>query len=150
MTAALRAIAKAHDVTLNTLVMAAWAIVLARFSGEPDVVFGATKTTRRGTIADADGVVGLFLNTIPIRIAVDRTQSVIELAQRLRAEWLAVRDSEHLPLVDIKAASAVPGGSPLFDSLVVFENQRFDTALAALDPCGAAGGFAGSSGRALA
>jgi amino acid adenylation domain-containing protein len=134
ISSALRAVAAQHDVTLNTVVMGAWAILLGRFSGESEVVFGATKTTRRSSVPEGDSIVGLFLNTIPVRIAVSPATPVIEMLQQLRREWLDLRRYEHTPLVEIKRASAVGDGSPLFDSLVVFETQRFDTALAAAGP----------------
>ncbi|HMG13221.1 MAG TPA: condensation domain-containing protein [Gemmatimonadaceae bacterium] len=134
VTSALRAMAKQHDITLNTVVMGVWAIVLARFSGESDVLFGATKTTRRASIANGDSVVGLFLNTLPVRIDVSDTMQVVEMLKRLRNEWVSLRPYEHAPLVQIKQASAFPGAAQLFDSLVVFENQRFDTALASCGP----------------
>ena len=134
VTSILRVIAKQHDVTLNTVVMGVWAIVLGRFSGESDVLFGATKTTRRTSIPNGDSVVGLFLNTLPVRIELGHTMQVVELLKRLRSEWVSLRPYEHAPLVQIKQASAFPNAAPLFDSLVVFENQRFDTALASCGP----------------
>ena len=134
VTSALRAMAKQHDFTLNTVVMGVWAIVLGRFSGESDVLFGATKTTRRTSISNGDSVVGLFLNTLPVRIDVSDTMQVVEMMKRLRNEWVSLRPYEHAPLVQVKQASAFPGAAQLFDSLVVFENQRFDTALASCGP----------------
>jgi amino acid adenylation domain-containing protein len=134
VTAALRLIARQNDVTLNTVVMGIWAILLARISGESEVVFGATKTTRRASIAGADSIVGLFLNTVPVRIAVRSTTPVVEMLKQLRREWVSLRQYEHTPLIQIKRASGFPSAAPLFDSLVVFESQRFDTALAATGP----------------
>ena len=70
----------------------------------------------------------------PVRIAVDGQAPVVDMLKQLRAEWLSLREYEHVPLVKIKQASDFAGAAPLFDSLVVFENQRFDTALAASRP----------------
>lgn len=127
-TDALRETASREGLTLNTLVMSAWGLMLSRYSNEQDIVFGATKTTRRGTIADADSVLGVFLATIPVRLTVNADTTVREYLQHVRAEWVAMRGAEHLPLVEIRQASGVRS-SRLFDSLVVFENYQFGTRL---------------------
>ncbi len=121
----LRALAEQTGVTLNTVFMGAWAALLARYSGEADIVFGATKTGRRGSTA-----LGLFLNTIPVRIHAARDHTVAGFLKDLRALWVELRQFEYTPLVDIKEASEVPRSSSLFDSLIVFENERFDSVLA--------------------
>ena len=123
----LRLLADETGVTLNTVLMGAWAILLSRYSGESDIVFGATKTGRRGI-----GAVGLFLNTVPVRVNAARERTVSAALQDLRRQWVDLRPYEYTPLVEIKEASELPAASPLFDSLVVFENQRFDTVLAGL------------------
>jgi amino acid adenylation domain-containing protein len=120
----LRALAAREQLSLNSLVISAWALLLARHSGEPEVVFGVTKTTRRGTIPDADAIVGLFLATIPVRIAVDPEATVTEWLRRVREEWVSLRGREHVPLVDIKQASALPPSASLFDSFIMFENYE--------------------------
>jgi amino acid adenylation domain-containing protein len=121
----LRALVEKTGTTLNTVCMGAWAILLSRYSGESDIVFGATKTGRRGLTA-----VGLFLNTLPVRIDAGRERSVSEFLKDLRGRWLSLRPFEYTPLVKIKESSELPASGSLFDSLVVFENQRFDNVLA--------------------
>lgn len=128
-TANLRALASRANVSLNIIVMSAWAVLLARYSGESDVVFGATKTTRRSTIPDVGAMVGLFLATIPVRIPVQPDTTVLDFLERTREEWVSLRGSEHLPLVEIAQVSEVESTNPLFSSLVVFENYRFATHL---------------------
>jgi amino acid adenylation domain-containing protein len=125
----LKQFAVEQNVTLNTVLMTAWGLLLARYSGEEDVVFAATKTARRSGLPGADKIVGLFLNTIPIRMKLASTTTVSEVLRNLRQEWVSLREYEHSPLVLIKEASDVPPSAPLFDSLVVFENQRFDAGL---------------------
>ena len=120
----LRALAAREHLSLNSLIIAAWALLLARHSGEPEVVFGVTKTTRRGTIADADAIVGLFLATIPVRVVVDPDATIVEWLRRVREEWVSLRGREHVPLVDIKQASALPPSASLFDSFLMFENYE--------------------------
>jgi NRPS condensation-like uncharacterized protein len=90
----LRALAQQTGVTLNTVFMGAWAALLARYSGEADIVFGATKTGRRGSTA-----IGLCLNTIPVRINAARERTVAEFLQDLRREWVELRALEYTPLV---------------------------------------------------
>jgi len=125
----LREMVARDRLSLNTVILSAWALLLARYSGESDVVFGATKTTRRGTIPDAESMVGLFLATIPVRIKVDHDQSVAELLKQVRAEWISLRGFEHLPLVDIRQVTEVPASEPMFESLVVYEDQQFGARL---------------------
>lgn len=120
----LREVAAREQVTLNTLVMSAWGLMLARYSGEKDIVFGATKTTRRGTIPDADSILGVFLATIPVRLKVSADMSVRAWLQHVREEWVALRGHEHLPLTEIRQASDVRTAR-LFDTLFVFENYQF-------------------------
>ena len=127
----LRALAKREGLSLNSILLAAWAYLVAQQTGNHDVVFGASKTTRRGTIPDADTMIGMFLATVPVRVTVDPTRAVADWLRAVRAEWLSIRGNEHLPLVAIRRASEVPPSSALFDSLVVFENAQLDTLLLA-------------------
>ena len=108
--------------------MSAWGLMLSRYSGEQDIIFGATKTTRRGTIEDADSVAGVFLATIPVRLKADPELSVLDWLRRVREEWVSLRGFEHLPLVEIRQASEVPTPR-LFDTLFVYENYQFGTRL---------------------
>jgi surfactin family lipopeptide synthetase C len=121
----LRELAAREGLSLNTLVMGAWALLLSRYSGETDVIFGATKTTRRGSITGADAMVGLFLATVPVRISVEPELPVLDWLKRVRAEWVALRGFEHLPLVDIKQVSELPPSASLLDTLLMFENYQF-------------------------
>lgn len=131
VTFALREVAKRYDITLNTIVMGVWGLLLSRYSGEQDVLFGATKTSRRGSIAAADAVVGLFLNTVPVRANLPPEAPFVAALQELRAEWRSLRAYEHTQLTRIKEASGFAPSAPLFDSLLAFENQSFQTALSA-------------------
>ncbi len=128
----LRELAQAHDLTLNTLVQGAWAILLSRYSGEEDVVFGATRACRRGHIEHADDMVGLLINTLPVRACVSSDAETIPWLKELRVQWVAMRPHEHTPLASVQSWSEVPGGKLLFDSIVVFENYDLHTSLRAL------------------
>ncbi|MDQ2898487.1 MAG: amino acid adenylation domain-containing protein [Acidobacteriota bacterium] len=124
-----RQLAEREKLTLNIILMACWAILLNRYSGEDDVLFGATKSARRGSAEGAESIVGLLLNTIPVRAATPPDASFAEWARELRANWIGLRRFEHTPLVRIKAASEILAGVPLFESLVVVENSFFGTDL---------------------
>ncbi|HVO78459.1 MAG TPA: amino acid adenylation domain-containing protein [Candidatus Bathyarchaeia archaeon] len=130
----LREIAASNGVTLNTIAMAAWGILLARYSGQKDVLFGASKSSRKSSVSKADSIVGLFLNTLPVRLSVPSDKPLRAILQEVRADWLALRDHEHVPLAQIKAASSMPVSSVLFESLVVFEHARLNRVLARTYP----------------
>jgi amino acid adenylation domain-containing protein/non-ribosomal peptide synthase protein (TIGR01720 family) len=132
VTAALRKLAKARELTLNTLVMGAWAVLLHKYSREEDVVFAATRAGRKSSIANADETIGLFINTVPVRAHARDEDSVISVCQAIRKLWLEMRPYEHTPLARVKATSQVPPSQPLFETLFVFENYRLDTAMRAL------------------
>jgi natural product biosynthesis luciferase-like monooxygenase protein len=117
---ALKELADSCGVTMSTLLEGAWSLVLSHLSGADDVVFGMTRAGRRSTVPDADRIVGSFINTLPVRVRVERDQSVSSWLQGIRASSIRVRPFEHTPLVDVQKWSEIPAGSPLFHSLFVF------------------------------
>jgi natural product biosynthesis luciferase-like monooxygenase protein len=119
-TDALKELAESSGITLSTLLEGAWSLVLGHLSGEDDVVFGMTRAGRRSTVPDADRIVGSFINTLPVRVRIERDLSVTAWLQGIRAGAKRVRPFEHTPLVDVQKWSEVPAGSPLFHSLLVF------------------------------
>ena len=136
-TAALRELAASRGVTLNTLLQAAWAILLHRYSRETDVVFGATRACRRSALPDADEMVGLFINTLPLRVRLDPEARLDELLKDVRAQQGQLREHEHTPLVNVQGWSEVPRGSPLFETILVYEERTLDTVLRTLKVQGA-------------
>jgi len=129
LTTAMTKFANSAGVTLSTLVQASWALLLNRYTGERDVVFGATRACRRSSIADADSMVGLFINTLPVRVRVAAEDLLLPWLQRLRASQVLVRQYEHTPLTKIMELSEVRRGTPLFESIVVYENDDINHAL---------------------
>ncbi|MEV7939327.1 amino acid adenylation domain-containing protein [Kitasatospora sp. NPDC088264] len=121
--------ARAARLTVNTLVQGAWAVLLARYSGETEVCFGATVSGRPSTLPGADAMVGLFINTVPVRVAVDGTAEAAEWLRGLQAAQVEARQYEHVDLARVQRWSGSPNG--LFDSIVVFENYPYDEAEAA-------------------
>ncbi|MFJ4430202.1 amino acid adenylation domain-containing protein [Pseudomonas sp. NPDC089395] len=124
----LREQAQRLRVTPNTLVQAAWVLLLQRYTGQPTVCFGATVSGRPASLAGADSLLGLFINTLPIIQAPHPAQPVQAWLQQLQTCNLEVRDHEHTPLVDIQRW-AESNGQALFDSIIVFENYPIDERL---------------------
>ena len=124
-TAALAAFARQHQLTMNTVVNGAWALLLSRYSGERDVVFGSTVSGRSAPVAGIDAMIGLFINTLVVRVRVDPAASVLGFLLALQEHAAELRDYEHSALTDVQGLSDVPRGTPLFESLVVFENFPF-------------------------
>ncbi|SFJ64597.1 non-ribosomal peptide synthetase [Thermoflavimicrobium dichotomicum] len=122
MTARLTDFVRQHRMTVNTVVQGAWAYLLSRYSGENDVVYGATVSGRPADLPGVEKMVGLFINTLPVRVQVPMEQTVLAWLKQLQLEQLELRQYEYTPLVDIQSWSELPAGASLFDTLVVFEN----------------------------
>ena len=125
-TARLERFARNHRLTLNTLVQGALLVVLQRCTGQPTVMLGTTVAGRPAALADAQQMVGLFINTLPLASTPSPALAPVPWLQALQAENLAMREHEHVPLSALQRLRA--GGGPLFDTLLVFENYPLDTA----------------------
>ena len=128
----LRELAQRHQLTANTFAQAAWALVLRRYSGERDVLFGVTVAGRPVGMPEMQRTVGLFINSIPLRVpmpAAGERRRVGDWLRELLERNLALREHEYLPLVDIQACSELPKGQPLFDSLFVYENAPVEVSV---------------------
>ncbi|MCJ8270550.1 MAG: condensation domain-containing protein, partial [Psychrosphaera sp.] len=122
-TQSLNLFARHHRVTLNTLVQAAWAMLLGRYSGEKDVVFGYTTSGRNVPIKGIEGMLGLFINTLPLRV--DLSQDIKSLLQALQNQQQQDNHYAYINLADIQNHSEVANGTPLFHSIFAFENYPF-------------------------
>ncbi|MEM7555890.1 MAG: amino acid adenylation domain-containing protein [Cyanobacteria bacterium P01_A01_bin.84] len=120
-TAKLQAIAKKHQLTLNTFIQGAFALMLSWYSGENDVVFGVTSSGRPSGLLNSEFMVGLFINTLPMRVNLDN-KSLLPWLTQLQEQQLEIQQYEYTPLVEIQRWSDIPKGLPLFESLIVFEN----------------------------
>ncbi|HEX3554405.1 MAG TPA: amino acid adenylation domain-containing protein [Thermoanaerobaculia bacterium] len=123
---ALEALAQRLRVTLNTLVQGAWALLLSRYAQEPDVVFGAVVSGRPPELPGVESMVGLFINTVPVRAAIPEAEPLASWLPRLQESQLELRQYEWTPLAKIQKLVELPPGEPLFASLLVFENYPFD------------------------
>jgi amino acid adenylation domain-containing protein/non-ribosomal peptide synthase protein (TIGR01720 family) len=122
LTEELKSFARQHQLTLSTLVQGAWAILLSRYSGEADVVFGVTVSGRSAAIKGVESIVGLLINTLPMRVRGSADDSLIPWLYEVQNQLQQVSQYEYSPLVQIQQWSEVPRGVPLFESIVVFEN----------------------------
>ena len=128
-TSALQQLAEKQQVTFNTLLQGAWALLLSRYARTEDVLFGTTRACRSAPIEGIRSMVGLLINTVPMRISVPAAMVLAEWLQQLRSQWVAMRAHEHASLATIRTYSDVPTGDPLFESLLVFENFQLDSTL---------------------
>jgi amino acid adenylation domain-containing protein/non-ribosomal peptide synthase protein (TIGR01720 family) len=127
----LRELARGGGLTLNTLVQGAWALLLSRYSGEADVVFGSTVSGRPGEVEGVEGMVGLFINTLPVRVPVPAETGVLPWLRELQERQARVREYEFSPLAHVQRWSGVEG-APLFESILVFENYPVEDAFEAM------------------
>lgn len=128
-TTALKSWAKQHQLTLNTIVQGAWALLLSRYSGEDEVVYGVTVSGRPVDLPAAESMVGIFINTLPLRVKLDAQMFLLPWLEQLQRQLLEIRQYEYTPLVEIQGWSEIPRGLPLFESILVFENYPVDRAL---------------------
>ena len=128
--AGLQSVARQHQLTINTIVQGAWALLLGRLSQVDDILFGVTVAGRPLELEGIQETMGLFINTIPLRVSAPAPQtSVLDWLQTLLAKNLEMRQYEHLPLVEIQSLGEQSQGRSLFDSLFVFENAPIDARL---------------------
>ncbi|WP_308404109.1 non-ribosomal peptide synthetase [Streptomyces rhizosphaericus] len=124
LSAGLVGLGRSCGVTLSGVVQAAWGVVLSRLTGRSDVVFGATVSGRPPEVAGVESMVGLFINTLPVRMVLRPGESVAGLLGRLQGEQAELLPYQFLGLAEVQG---VVGGGELFDSIVVFENYPVDT-----------------------
>ncbi|MFE4974132.1 amino acid adenylation domain-containing protein, partial [Kitasatospora sp. NPDC056651] len=133
-TEALARTARRYGVTLNTAVQAAWGVLLARLTGREDVLFGTTVSGRPHDLPGVERMIGLLINTVPVRVRLDQTESWGQLLLRLQHEQSALLDHQHLGLTGIQRLA---GMGSLFDTVTVYANYPDPAALDGADPSGA-------------
>ncbi|MEU4203719.1 amino acid adenylation domain-containing protein [Streptomyces sp. NPDC026294] len=115
----LEELARAHGLTASTVVLGAWALVLARLAGRTDVVFGVTMADRPPELPGVETMVGLLINTLPVRVPLDAAQPVLALLKDVQERQSALLPHRHLGLSE---AQKLGGPGALFDSIVVYQN----------------------------
>lgn len=123
-TTALQSLAQQHQITLNTLFQGAWSLLLSRYSGTTDVLFGAVVSGRSIPFSRIESMVGVFMNTLPVRVHVPGDKSLVVWLKELQTQQNQARRFEYSSLRDIQAWSDVSRAqrNSLFDSILVFGN----------------------------
>ncbi|MGW7056256.1 amino acid adenylation domain-containing protein [Streptomyces sp. NPDC054887] len=132
LTSSVTAVARSRGLTLGTVVQGAWALTLARSLGRGDVVFGTTVSGRPADLPGVESMVGVFVNTVPVRATLPAAEPFADALARLQEEQSSLVPHQHLGLAEVQRLA---GGRELFDTLAVVENYPFDPeSLAELAP----------------
>ena len=121
-TTALRALARQHQLTLNTLVQGALSLLLSHYTLTEDVIFGMTVSGRPPQFPDIETMVGLFINVLPMRVRIRPDEALLVWLMRIQEQQMEARQYEYTPLAQIPRWSDLPRGQPLFEVLLSFEN----------------------------
>lgn len=128
-TAQLLALGRREGITLGVLVQAAWAVLLSRYGGTDDVIFGLTVSGRPADLPGSETMVGLFINTVPVRMRVRPRTVFRQWLSELMAARGELASYEHTALVDIQRWCGIDPSRGLFDSILVFENYPTDASM---------------------
>jgi amino acid adenylation domain-containing protein/non-ribosomal peptide synthase protein (TIGR01720 family) len=129
----LRARARQHHLTLSTVLQGVWSLVLGHHTGKRDVIFGAPVSGRPSELGGVEYMIGLFINTLPVRVRLNPEEPVSLWLESLQAQQTEMRQYEHSPLVQVHQWSEVPRDLPLFESILVFDNYPVDNSLLPAD-----------------
>jgi amino acid adenylation domain-containing protein len=121
-TSELDALARNTKVTMSVLIQGVWALILSRYSGQEDVVFGMTVSGRSAPLPEIESMIGLFINTLPVRAQISGAQTVRAFLKRLQDRQAKALEYEYSPLMDVQSWSEIPRGTSLFDSTISFHN----------------------------
>lgn len=116
------ALARQERTTLNVVIQALWALLLSRYADRDDVVYGLTVSGRALPLDGITEMVGLFLNTLPVRARVGENDSFLSLLKKIHSQQEKLTELTETALSDIKTWSGVPQEFPLFDSVLVFDD----------------------------
>jgi amino acid adenylation domain-containing protein len=122
LTAALRQLARRQGLTLSSVFQGAWALLLARYAGDSEVVFGATVSGRSAPLAGVEELVGLLINSLPVRVAVRQQAPALDWLRELAAGWREVESRELASLAQLQRWGGLPAGTPLFETLLAFQS----------------------------
>jgi non-ribosomal peptide synthase protein (TIGR01720 family) len=148
-TARLQRYARQHQLTLSTLIQAAWALLLARHAGSDDVVFGVISSGRPAELDGVERMLGLFSTLLPARVRLPAGAPSLAWLQQLQDQQAELLQHEHVDPAELHELTAVPRGAPLFDSVLIVENFPLDAAPAAEPAAEPAAGLANGTARLL-
>ncbi|MCB0090805.1 MAG: AMP-binding protein, partial [Caldilineaceae bacterium] len=120
--------ARRHRLTANTIMQGCIALLLSKYSGETDVVFGVTVAGRPSDLPYSEQMVGLFINTLPLRVKIASEMAILTWLEQIQSDMIQQNEFAYSPLVDIQRWSDLPAGTNLFESIFVFENYPMDKA----------------------
>jgi amino acid adenylation domain-containing protein/non-ribosomal peptide synthase protein (TIGR01720 family) len=120
-TAVLQSFAKKQQLMLSTIVQGAWAILLSRYSGEKDIIFGNVMSGR-GVLAGDESIVGVLINTLPVRTYINSEEYLLPWLKQLQIQQNEILQYQYCPLIEIQKWSDIPSGQPLFQSILNFQN----------------------------
>ncbi|MGH3846043.1 MAG: amino acid adenylation domain-containing protein, partial [Pseudonocardiaceae bacterium] len=127
-TTRLHQVAQRNGLTVNTIVQGGWALLLSRYSGQRDVVFGTTVSGRPAELTGVESMIGMFVNTLPTRVRVADSHEMVPWLRELQAAQIESRRFDFVSLAQVQTYCELPAGTTLFESMVVFENYPFDSA----------------------
>ena len=119
----------AHGITLASLIYSAWGILLQRYNNTNDVVFGTTVSGRPPEIKGIANMVGLFINTLPLRIIAEHGENAVSLCKKVYSDLKVIEQYSHVPLVDIKKYAGFNKAGDLFNTIVVIDNYPLNKKL---------------------
>lgn len=125
VTQKLKTQARAHGLTLNTLVQLAWGITLSRFTGGYDVIFGMTSAGRPQEVSDIEHMAGVFIASLPLRTRFNPAERLVDCATQLQLDASELRSIDYMPLAEIQSYVDLEPGELLFDTALVFQNYPF-------------------------
>ncbi|WP_232003783.1 condensation domain-containing protein, partial [Mycobacterium sp. 1465703.0] len=123
-------LARSQHTTVSTVLQGAWALLLTSLTGQHDVVFGAVVSGRGAEVPGVESMVGLLINTVPVRAQITPATTTAELLDQLQHAHTKTLEHQHLPLTDVHR---ITGHAPLFDTVLVYENYPTDPATVAAD-----------------
>lgn len=126
VTGKLTSFARRERITLNTLMQSAFGILLGRYSASNDIVFGTTVSGRSAEVNEVDSLVGMFINSIPLRIKLSPSVTVSELLKEVHSTQTVREKYSYLSIDEIALQSELPPGHSLFDATLTFENYPLD------------------------
>ena len=119
-------LARRNNVTFNTVFQAIWGLLLMRYNNTDDVVFGTVVSGRPHEITGVEKMIGLFINTLPVRIKADMEHSILQLLSKLQQAALDSEGYSYFPLAEIQTRTSLK--TALFDHLIAFENYPLEEA----------------------
>ncbi|MFL6257211.1 MAG: condensation domain-containing protein, partial [Pyrinomonadaceae bacterium] len=134
---ALSRMARRHQLTMNTVLEGAWSLLLSHYSGAGEVVFGATLSGRPAALAGVETMTGMFINTLPVRVPVERAAHLADWLRELQTRQAGILQFEQTPLVNVQAWAGTGRGAALFDTIMTFENYPMPASLAGEEDGGA-------------